>query len=262
MSAAVLDGLLRGDLGFAGVVVSDALDMAGASATTGIPEAAALALAAGCDLLCLGPDNTDEQIVDIERAVQAAVDSGRLGADRLSVAAERVRALAERVRVVGEPPPVRRPAFSLDEVAAQFDVAASAKSAFDGGPADRWKLVCVESAPNIAAGVAPWGPQAALAAGDVVWTGDVAVVDRDTAADVVRESGGVVLVGRANHRHAWVRELADRRRAAGPTVVVDMGWPADDRAYADIATFGASRLLGAALVRLLAELAGDGGRAR
>ena len=45
---------LRDDLGFTGVVVSDALDMAGASAGRGIPAAAVLSLAAGCDLLCLG----------------------------------------------------------------------------------------------------------------------------------------------------------------------------------------------------------------
>jgi beta-N-acetylhexosaminidase len=30
-----------------------------------------------------------------------------------------------------------------------------------------------------------------------------------------------------------------------------MGWPSDDRAYADIATFGASRLAGEALLQLL-----------
>jgi beta-N-acetylhexosaminidase len=34
-------------------------------------------------------------------------------------------------------------------------------------------------------------------------------------------------------------------------VVVDMGWPSEDRAYADVATFGASRYAGAALLRLL-----------
>ena len=36
----MLQGLLRGGLGFDGVIVSDALDMAGASATIGITEAA------------------------------------------------------------------------------------------------------------------------------------------------------------------------------------------------------------------------------
>ena len=35
------------------------------------------------------------------------------------------------------------------------------------------------------------------------------------------------------------------------SIVVDMGWPSDDRAYADVATFGASRLVGRALIELL-----------
>ena len=45
---------LRDVLGFDGVIVSDALDMAGASAVRGIPEAAVLSLIAGADLLCIG----------------------------------------------------------------------------------------------------------------------------------------------------------------------------------------------------------------
>ena len=39
-------------------------------------------------------------------------------------------------------------------------------------------------------------------------------------------------------------------------MIVDMGWPSDDRAYADIATFGASRLVGEALVALVATSPG------
>jgi beta-N-acetylhexosaminidase len=34
-------------------------------------------------------------------------------------------------------------------------------------------------------------------------------------------------------------------------LVVDMGWPSDDRRYADLATFGASLLLGHALLNWL-----------
>ena len=48
--------LLRDRLGFTGAIVTDALDMAGASAGRGIPEAAVLSLLAGADLLCLGAD--------------------------------------------------------------------------------------------------------------------------------------------------------------------------------------------------------------
>ena len=49
-----ITGLLRGRLGYDGVVVTDALDMRAASEAMGIPEAAVRALAAGADLLCLG----------------------------------------------------------------------------------------------------------------------------------------------------------------------------------------------------------------
>jgi beta-N-acetylhexosaminidase len=50
-SRAVVQGLLRERLGFAGLCVTDALEMAGAAAGRTRSDAARLALAAGCDLL-------------------------------------------------------------------------------------------------------------------------------------------------------------------------------------------------------------------
>ena len=86
-------GMLREVLGFDGVVVSDALDMAGASAVLGIPDAAVLALAAGCDLLCLGPDKPAAMVLEVRDAIVAAVADGRLTHDRLADAAGRVAAM-------------------------------------------------------------------------------------------------------------------------------------------------------------------------
>ena len=78
LSPAAVSGLLRGELGFSGVVISDALEMKAASAVFGIPEAAVLAVIAGVDLLCLGRD-TDEAMYHAVRAALAdAVTSGRL----------------------------------------------------------------------------------------------------------------------------------------------------------------------------------------
>jgi beta-N-acetylhexosaminidase len=75
--------LLRHDLGFDGVIVSDALDMAGASADRGIAEAAVLALRAGVDLMCVGSGNTGEQVAGIRAHIAEAVRSGRLAEARV-----------------------------------------------------------------------------------------------------------------------------------------------------------------------------------
>ncbi len=99
----VLLGLLREELGFDGVVVTDALDMRAISAGVGRARGAVLALAAGADLLCVGnpafPDGYDAEAVldEIVDAVEAAVLDGTLPLDRLEDAARRVAALSDRL---------------------------------------------------------------------------------------------------------------------------------------------------------------------
>jgi beta-N-acetylhexosaminidase len=62
----------------------------------------------------------------------------------------------------------------------------------------------------------------------------------------------VLVVGRDIHRHAFARAVVDRLRTERTSVlVVDMGWPSDDRRYADVATFGASQIVGRALLTYL-----------
>jgi beta-N-acetylhexosaminidase len=67
----------------------------------------------------------------------------------------------------------------------------------------------------------------------------------------------VLVVGRDIHQHRFARDAVDRLRSEHADVlVVDMGWPSADRRYADVATFGASRLMGRVLLKWLA-FAGD-----
>ena len=231
-SAPVLGGLLREELGFTGVIVSDALDMRGASGEIGIPAAAVRALVAGVDLLCIGTRNTDEQLTDIEASIAAAVASGELPAERLAEAAARVAGLAR---------PPAAPAATNDDlpdaarIAAAFDVRPGAL------PPPGARIVQVETVANMAVGVIPWGLAAAGVTVDPVRPGDPL------------PAGPLVLVGKDNHRHPSVCAMVDTARSAGPTLVVDMGWPSPDRAYADVATFGASRAVGAALAQWLTE---------
>jgi beta-glucosidase-like glycosyl hydrolase len=95
LSSPILDDLLRGEIGFDGLVVTDALIMEGLIEGTTEAEAAVRALAAGCDVL-LYPEDTDAVI----REVGAAVSSGRLSGERVGDALRRIADAARR----GGPP--------------------------------------------------------------------------------------------------------------------------------------------------------------
>jgi beta-N-acetylhexosaminidase len=81
LSRAVITGLLRERLGFAGVVTSDDLEMKAITSRYGLAQAVPAALNAGVDVLCFGnnlaydPDIAPKVIAMVERAVQEDVVS-------------------------------------------------------------------------------------------------------------------------------------------------------------------------------------------
>jgi len=93
VSGAALTGLLRGELVFTGVIVSDALEMRATRDLFGIPRAAVLAVAAGIDLLCLGREGSEDDYLAVRDALVAAVRDGTLDGERLEEAADRVARL-------------------------------------------------------------------------------------------------------------------------------------------------------------------------
>jgi beta-N-acetylhexosaminidase len=84
-------GLLRGALGFDGVIVSDDLDAAAVMAVGDVESTAVDALAAGNDFLLVSAENDLESLAE---AIARAVEKGELEAERLADAAARVRGLA------------------------------------------------------------------------------------------------------------------------------------------------------------------------
>lgn len=254
LSPHILHSLLRGELGFEGVIVTDALDMKGASGVHGIPEAAVRALAAGCDLLCIGSDNDDAQLEEIVQAIEAAVASGRLSAERIAEAAARVRSLEHVAARIGATPIATAAHMpTAAELLPAFDVADSARRVLAAGVGS---VVRIETVANIAIGEAPWGVFAAEAEAEA--PGWVSTAQREQLSveaselDPAALPGPVVVVGKDVHRHEFARRAVDRLRAVrDDVVVVDMGWPSDDRGYADIATFGASRIVGDAVIALV-----------
>jgi beta-N-acetylhexosaminidase len=217
--------MLREVLGFDGVVVSDALDMAGASATLGIPEAAVQALAAGCDLLCLGPDTPAALVLEVRDAVVTAVADGRLTHDRLADAARRVAALGVPSATTGAESP---------DAARQAGAAASAMRV-DGDLPDLTGaiVVSVDTAANIAVGDVAWGlpPDQRIDPGSLADGPDV-VPDGVPLVVQVRDAG------RRPEVLAFLRALAASGRTS---VVVEWGWPwSHDVGLTTISTRGSS----------------------
>jgi beta-N-acetylhexosaminidase len=235
-SSIVLGDVLRGRLGFEGVIVSDALDMAGASADTGIPEAAVRALAAGCDLLCVGSETTEDCYLAVIEALVEAAASGRLPVERLEEAAARVALLSKgfAVGVVGsnvvQDDDAVGPAWANGALVGGFEVGGAVRAWLDA-PGDA-VIVQVASDPNLAVGRVAWGPDAA---------------GLTTAEPDVPEGARVAVAGRGLAAGHPLWDVAERLRAH-PTIVVDCGWP---RGGADLVTFGGSVVVAQALGRYL-----------
>jgi beta-N-acetylhexosaminidase len=92
LSPAILTGLLRQQLDFKGIVITDALGMGAIVNEFGAGEAAVRALQAGADTLLM-PANADSAI----RAVVAAVENGRLTRQRIQASVVRILSAKERL---------------------------------------------------------------------------------------------------------------------------------------------------------------------
>jgi beta-N-acetylhexosaminidase len=111
LSPAILTGLLRGEMGFKGIVVTDALEMGGIAQGYSSGEAAVLALEAGADALVMPPD--PEAAV---KAVLAAIQSGRLTRARIDESVARLLAAKERMGLD------RRATVDLEAISDQIDM--------------------------------------------------------------------------------------------------------------------------------------------
>jgi len=94
LSPSVVTELLRGKLGYGGVIFTDCLEMHAISRRFGVAEGAVLAVEAGVDVVLVS-HTLEEQRVAI-RAVAEAVRQGRISASRIDESVERILALKEK----------------------------------------------------------------------------------------------------------------------------------------------------------------------
>jgi beta-N-acetylhexosaminidase len=239
LSRPIVTELLRGELGFEGTVISDALEMRAVSASVGFEEGAVRALTAGVDGLCLGHHVDGGLVERVQGAVVAAVRSGRLQPARLAAAGEAVTRLSRS----SAPTSNGRPDRTVGAVAARRALLVRGDVAVDGAPL----VVELEPEPMVAAGPAMHGlgnairdrrPESAV----------VSVSDAATdAGEVARSAEGrpLVLVLRDAARHSWQQSVASGVIALRPdAVVVETGLPGwiPEHVTASIETHGAGRV--------------------
>ncbi|MFF2382995.1 glycoside hydrolase family 3 protein [Streptomyces sp. NPDC058108] len=269
LSRRILTGLLREELGYEGLIVTDGMEMQAIAATYGIERGSVLAIAAGADAICVGGGLADDETVRrLRDALVSAVRTGELAEERLADAAARVRALARWTSAASA-----RDARGAGAANGTADGSREDDAAGIGLTAARRALRVTSSAPYVPLDGAPYvaalTPVANIAVGDETPWGVAAELARlvpgtetggftgdDAAARVLAAAGSrrIVAVVRDEHRHAWMATALDTLLAARPdTVVVEMGVPqAPPRGAPHIATYGAARVCGRAAAEVIA----------
>ncbi|MFI6734461.1 glycoside hydrolase family 3 protein [Nonomuraea sp. NPDC050451] len=244
LSSAALTGLLRGELGYDGVVITDALDMRAITRSVGLAGGAVLTLAAGADLLCLGPLPTYDDVQAIIAEVVSAVREGRLPLSRLEEAAARVAALRAWF---GAPAAAAAEQNVVGLHAARRAVRLTGATE----PLVEPLVIEVDTPPTIAVGDVPWGVGPWLPDAEIVRVKPAAADVPALLAKAVNRS--LVVVVKDAHRHQASQELVSALVAARPdATVIEMGlpvWRPDSAAY--IATYGAARANAQAAIELL-----------
>jgi beta-N-acetylhexosaminidase len=263
LSRRILTGLLREELAYDGLIVTDAIEMQGVRQTYGFAGATVRALAAGVDAICVGGEHADEQTAIVLRdAIIQAVRDGALSEDRLREAAARVRSLAGwTTRMQAGARAAAQGSMAPSRVG--FEAARRAVRTTKGEGSVELPVSApphvVEFAPprNIAVGAeTPWGVGAPL---DELMPGTTSV--RMSADDLGglpgvladAENRPLVLVVRDVHRHVWLTETLRRILDVRPdAIVVEMGVPVTVLGGVHIATFGATRACGQAAAEIIA----------
>ncbi|GAA4003785.1 glycoside hydrolase family 3 protein [Streptomyces marokkonensis] len=277
LSRRILTDLLRGELGYDGLIVTDGMEMQAIAGTYGIERGSVLAIAAGADAICVGGGLSDEDTVRrLCDALVEAVRSGELSEDRLADAAERVRALARWTAT--HRPDARSPEPADRDGDGNEDGNGAREAGGDEGGDVGLRAARRAVRVTVAEGftpltdppyVAALTPVANIAVGDETPWGVAAELFRllpgtETGSFTGPEAGNevlaaagrrrVVAVVRDEHRHPWMAAALDILLAARPdTIVVEMGVPrARPRGALHLATHGAARVCGRAAAEAIA----------
>ncbi|MGW0563126.1 glycoside hydrolase family 3 protein [Streptomyces sp. NPDC003016] len=265
LSHPIINDLLRGELGFTGLVVTDGIEMGAVSGRYGIAGATVKAVAGGADAVCVGGESAEESTTqELADALVRGVLDGTLPEARLAEAASRVGEFATWSAELARNAKPDENASDIGLVAARRAVRvhrnpdAGTELPLVGDP----HVVELSPVMNLAIdGGTPWGvagPLRDLRPGTTsVRIGESELSDAEGLLDRVAlapaTGRALVVVVRDAARYRWMSQaLAVLVRRRPDALVVEMGVPAGDRPGAvHLATHGATRVSGIAAAEVL-----------
>jgi beta-N-acetylhexosaminidase len=269
LSPIVVDGLLRRDLGYDGVVITDCMEMKGIMSHYGIAQAAVMAVEAGVDVLAVC--HTPSRQEAVRNALLEAVRSGRISEARIDQSVARILGckakfrLDERravdldavPRIVGSEEhrsieqEIARKSITVVQDDADRIPIVGGESVVVIGPAEAAKTVAarlstLRQAPVSSTGVGP----------------EFSAEELASARQAVEGADAVVLL--TKHPEPWTvvpqneaaqADLARELEASGiPLIVVGLRNPYDLRHFPDIPTYAVTYGYTAASLSALAEV--------
>lgn len=257
LSHRILTGILREELGYDGLIVTDGMEMRAISATYGIERGSVLAIAAGADAICVGGGLADDDtVLRLRDALVGAVRTGELSEERLADAAARVRALAHWTSLPGAADRSGgAPGTEIGLVAARRALTVTRGESYAAPLSEAPYVAAFTPMANIAVGdETPWGVAAELER-LLPGTETGSFTGADAGALALAEAGErrIVAVVRDAHRHGWMAEALGTLLTARPdTIVVEMGVPQSlPTGSLHIATHGAARVCGLAAAEVI-----------
>jgi beta-N-acetylhexosaminidase len=277
--------LLREELGFSGLIVTDAMEMRAVKDRYGLERAVVLSVAAGADLVCIGHRGDAEIFDGLVDALVGAVHAGELPEERLAAAADAVldyaawskRALDQAASAAGGA--TAADAAADDDDATRATAPAAALDPDIGLIAARRALsvtvttpgaLPLRAAPHVVAftvyGPAALGSIAETSLGarlaELLPGTTQATLGECTQAEIDRvltAAAGrpLVLAVRSAHRRPWMREALDRVLRARPdALVAELGLPGSGPAGAAyLVAHGASRVCAQAVAEAMTRMA-------
>ncbi|WP_330239249.1 glycoside hydrolase family 3 protein [Streptomyces sp. NBC_00525] len=264
LSSRILGDLLRGELGFDGLIITDAIEMGAVADRYGVTGAAVAAVTAGADAICVGGENADEGIATgIVDALAQAVLAGDLPVERLTDAARRVREFAawsSRLAPAASDGSVPDGSVGLSAARRAIRVRGATHGVLPVSASPH--VVELSPATNLAIGKeTPWGVAASLLqhipSATSVRLGQENLDPPAATADLCGLDGArgrpLVVVVRDAARHRWMTHALEEITGARPdAIVVEMGLPGQRWGATTLDTHGASTASGAAVAELLA----------